>query len=129
MVTLLRFFKSGEYKCCEQYRGENLIAPQLNSVVTLECEMDTLYRVDNIIYVYDVNNVMIDVELRPIEDGYFDKHDEYLDNDEFECDGECENCELNDAGTTDKNTNYDHLLQEVADLFRSLGVKVEFTKE
>lgn len=137
MKTTLRFFRPCEYKCCEQYEGDNLIAPQLNSAITLECDCDNVYRVDDINYVYDDGRVMIDIELRLVEDGYWEKHDEYLHDDEFECDGECEDCELNDAVMSDDmpevkkdKTNYSALLKDaIADLFGELGVKVEFTKE
>lgn len=131
MNTILRFFMPGEFTVCEQYNGENLIAPQLNSVITLECDCENVYRVNDVNYVYDDRNVMIDVELRPIKDGYWEKHDE------FKCDGKCECCELNDAGTSEDEpeeeedkTNYSALLRDaIADLFGELGVKVEFTKE
>lgn len=137
MNTILRFFMPGEFTVCEQYKGENLIAPQLNSVITLECDCDNVYRVDDVNYVYDDKNVMIDVELRPIEAGYWEKHTEYLHDDEFECTGECECCELNNAGTSEDEpeeeedkTDYSALLRDaIADLFGELGVKVEFTKE
>lgn len=101
MKTILRFFRPCEFVCCEEYNGENLIAPQLNSVITLSCDCDNVYRVNDVNYVYDDDRVMIDVELRNIEEGYFDKYDEHLHDDEFECNGEYEDCELNDAGMTE----------------------------
>lgn len=135
MKTILRFFRPCEFECCEQYEGENLIAPQLNSVIALECDCDNVYRVADINYVYYDGKVMIDVELRNIEDGYREKFNG--DDDEFECNGECECCELNDAGMSDDEpeekedkTDYSALLRDaIADLFGELGVKVEFTKE
>lgn len=136
MKTILRFFRPCEFVCCEEYNGENLIAPQLNSAITLSCDCDNVYRVNDVNYVYDDDRVMIDVELRPIENGYFDKYDEHLHDDEFECDGECESCELNDADMTEDGpededkTDYRALLRNaIADLFGELGVEVEFTKE
>lgn len=137
MNTILRFFKPGEFTVCEQYEGENLIAPQLNSVVTLEYDCESVYRVDDVNYVYDDKNVMIDVELRPIEDGYWDEYDVYLHDDKFECDGECECCEPNTTGTSadepekeEDKTNYSALLRvAVAALFGDLDVTAELTKE
>lgn len=135
MKTTLRFFRPCEYECREEYEGENLIAPQLNSVITLECDCDNVYRVDDINYVYNDGYVMIDVELRSIEDEYWERFN--TDDEPFECDSECEDCELNDAGTSDDasgakedKTNYSALLRDaIADLFGELGVKVEITKE
>lgn len=131
-MNLIRFFDYNhpEKPCFAQYKYEDMIVPNENDLVWVDTDT-TPYRVDAVTYSYDKEDVMIDIFVH--EDNY-----EYPDDGEFECDGECEYCELNDAGMTEDTpkevvedkTDYNALLRNaIADLFGELGVKVEFTKE
>lgn len=132
MKTILRFFEPNKHYSCEQYEGENLIAPQIDAVITLECDYENVYRVDDVNYVYDDDSVMIDVELRNIEEGYWDK---FTDEDELDCNGECERCELSNTVIPNKETeeenddNVDNLLNAVANLLDEFGISINIAKE
>lgn len=132
-MNLIRFFDYNHPKkpCFAQYKYEDMVVPRDNDLVWVDTDT-TPYRVDAVTYSYGEEDVMIDIFAH--EDNY-----EYPeDDDDFECDSECECCELNDAGMVEDEpeeekedkTDYSALLRDaIADLFGELGVKVEFTKE
>lgn len=143
MEKLVRFFKPNEFNVYEQYRGEDVVIPQMNTVISFDSDPEKAYRVDDINYYYSEEPLTIDVSLRDVEEDYWDKFDDEINTEYekgFECNGTCKDCELNDAGMAkDDNDEYNELkeaydnahayLDGVKDLFNHLGYDFKFDIE
>lgn len=115
MVSIVRFFdENGEV--IERYESCGVIPiPRVNEVVFLG---DFVYRVNEVTYCYGdcgSNECFIEVDLREIEEEYWDNIDDNEDDFIEDIPEETE--------TTDK------LLSSLTDLFKDFGLNVDFVKE
>lgn len=93
MITLLRFFAPRGQLLCK-YSDENIVIPRNGDIVFHE---NDAYVVKQATYDYDENKCNVDISFEEVGEDFWND----IDDDEFECDGECGCCELNDAGMSD----------------------------
>lgn len=128
MDTLLRFFKPYDCDVFEQYKMPNIPIPRVDDIVWLSD--DEPYRVQCVTYGYNASNViLVDVELRDVEEEYWDNYTldfDDIEDDECECDGCCEACELNAEAEEEEEIDLPDIVGNVKALFRDLGFDVKF---
>lgn len=111
MKNTVRFFTNIEKECALSFQEEQIIIPRKGEVVYVH---DEPYEVKEITYDYYGGECLIDVTLTDVDESFWDMYEEDHD-DEFECDGECESCELSDVDMVDDDEDDEEVYEELID--------------